>query len=436
MQSEIRTDLLVAGGGLAGCLAAIAAKRTNPPMEIWLVEQYGFLGGIATAGYVYPFMGYSMRVPGSMARKRLTGGLFKELVDRMHAAGYTEKKTLGGEFFGRFDPMLLRCILDSMVLEAGVKVLFHGIVNVVKIAGTTSENKKIEEIIAQTKRGPITFLPRVVIDGTGDADVAFHAGVEFALGRDGDHLMQPATLMFRMAHVGVLAPTGRGIGRLVRKEKQSGNPLTPRDDCLTFIGIDHRERHFNQTRVAGLDFTDPFEMTKAEIEGRTQAERFIRFLRKKVRGYHGSTVASIGTQLGVRESRRIIGEYLLTEQDLLQCTQFPDRIALGNYPIDIHDPQGSHTTVIRRIPAGKWYSIPYRSLVPKGVGNLLVTGRPISATHEAHAAIRIMPICSALGHAAGCAAGMILKENKGCAFKDVNVANLHAVLRAQGAILD
>ncbi len=435
MQTEIHTDLLVAGGGLAGCLAAIATKRVYPEAEVWIVEQYGFFGGMATAGYVYPFMGYSSRVPGSMTRKRLTGGLFKELVDRTHAAGYTEKRALG-DLYKRFDPVLLRCILDAMVLEAGIKILFHGIVNAVKTGGDASGNKTLHEITVQTKRGPVTLFPRAVIDATGDADVAFHAGVECVQGREGDHLTQPATLMFRMTNVGVLAPSGRGIGRLVRKEKQSGNPLTPRDDCLVFMGINPRERHFNQTRVAGFDFTDPFEMTKAEIEGRAQAERFIRFLRKKVRGYHGSTIAGMGTQLGIRESRRIVGEYVLTEDDLIQCTKFPDRVALGNYPIDIHDPQGSHKTVIRHIPEGKYYGIPYRSFLPKGFSNLLVTGRPISATHEAHAAIRVMPICSSLGHAAGCAAGMMLKENAETTFKDINVKKLQDVLLGQGAILD
>jgi hypothetical protein len=436
MLDEIQTDLLVVGGGLAGCLAAIAVKRTNPEADVWLVEQYGFLGGMATTGYVYPFMGYSARVPKSKVRKRLTGGLFKELVDRMHTAGYTEKRAPSGDFFGRFDPMLLRCILDTMVLDAGVQVLFHGIVNVVETTRISPENRKITEITVQTKRGPIKFTPRVVIDGSGDADVAFHAGAEYALGREKDHLTQPATLMFRIAHVGALAPIWGGMSKRIREEKRLGNSLTPRDDCLLFMGIDHRERHFNQTRVAGFDFTDPFDMTKAEIEGRTQAERFIRFLRSKVRGYHRSTVASIGTQLGIRETRRIIGEYILTEEDLVQCKQFPDRIALGNYPVDIHDPQGSATTAIRRIPDGKFYSIPYRSLVPKRMQNLLITGRPISATHEAHAAIRIMPICSSLGHAAGCAAGILLKEKESLAFKDINIENLQNILRAQGAILD
>src|SRR5271157_3900451 len=373
MKTEIQSDLIVVGGGLAGCMAAVAAKRTAPDIEVWLVEQYGFLGGMATAGFVYPFSGYATRLPDGRI-KRLTGGLFQELVSHLSALGYTEKRARVQDCYARFDPMLLRCVLDAFLQDAGVHLLFHGLVNAVQVNLGPAGDKIVEAVTVQTKAGSISFHPRWVIDATGDADVAFHAGVECNLGRDEDDRVQPATLMFRVGNVGTIAATRGGIANLIRKEKQAGNPLTPRDDILMFIGPNAHEWHFNQTRVAGFDFTDPFEMTQAEIEGRAQAERFIRFLREKVRGYRKSTVASIGTQLGVRESRRIVGEYQLTEDDLINCVQFPDRIALGNYPVDIHDPSGSSHTTIRSIPQGKYYSIPYRSLVPRSFGNLLVTG--------------------------------------------------------------
>jgi hypothetical protein len=435
MHTEIQTDLLVVGGGLAGCLAAVAAKRTAPEATVWIVEQYGFLGGMATAGYVYPFMGYATQLP-SGQWKRLTGGLFRELVDRLHDLGYTEKRARVEDFYARFDPMLLRCVLDAFLQEVEVQILFHGLVNGVNTSEAASGNRDISNITVQTKAGPILYQPRLVIDATGDADVAFHAGVECRVGREGDGLVQPATLMFRIGHVGTIANTRGQIAKLMRKEKQAGNPLTPRDDLLMFLGPNAHEFHFNQTRVGGFDFTDPFEMTKAEIEGRAQAERFIRFLREKVKGYRGSTVSSVGTQLGLRESRRIVGEYLLTEDDLMQCVQFPDRVALGNYPVDIHDPTGAAATTIHSIPKGKFYSIPYRALVPQGFDNLLVTGRPISASHEAHAAIRIMPICSSLGHAAGCAAGLLYQESSGTPFRSLDISALQAILRAQGAVLE
>jgi hypothetical protein len=435
MDNQLDADIIVSGGGLAGCFAAIAARRVNPSASVALVERYGFLGGMATAGYVFPYMQYSTMVPGQLGRKRLWGGLFKELHDRLARAGYMHDAK--SDVPARFDPAMLRCILDEMVLEAGVKLLFHGLVNHVAVlnqkGGTGA--MRVDSIDIQTKAGTMRGSARCFIDATGDADIVFHAGGKWVSGREGDCLVQPATLNFRMGNVGMFQMHRRQISKKIIEEKASGNPLTPRDDCLSFVA-GNGQVHFNQTRVAGHDFTDPVAMTTAEIEGRQQARRFIDFLRGKIRGYKHAVVEGLATQLGVRESRRITGEYVLTEHDLLDCVQFSDRIALGNYAIDIHDPKGSASTDIRRIPAGKWYSIPYRSLVPEGLANVLVAGRPISATHVAHSAIRIMPICASIGHAAGVAAGLALKRDPLIPFKDLRVSEVQDLLRAQGAILE
>ncbi|MFX0098508.1 MAG: FAD-dependent oxidoreductase [Candidatus Hodarchaeota archaeon] len=440
---DIRTDLLVAGGGLAGCFAAIAAKRTSPDITVWLVERYGFLGGMATAGYVFPFMryytGYTKDNP---EPKRLIGGLFQEMNDLMHDNGYTEPKASVRDFYSRFDPVMIRCILDKMVKDAGVNLLFHGLVNQVNTESSGKDGQKISSVTVQTKAGPIKFNPKVIIDSTGDADIIFHAGGKWEMGREEDGLVQPATLNFRIGNIDpdhcVPAFNGfyrREIAEKAMEEKKAGNPLTPRDDCLMFFA-GNNQYHFNQTRVAGFDFTDPFDRSKAEIEGRAQAERYIKFLRDKIEGYENSTVVGMGAELGVRESRRIIGEYVFTEEDLMGCKKFDGRIALGNYPVDIHDPKGSATTDIRRIPEGDWYTIPYLSLVPKGLVNALVAGRPISSTHVAHSAMRVMPICSAIGHAAGVAAGLILSRFPNIALKEVPVGEIQKTLRSQGAILE
>ncbi len=433
MNDRVEADIMVSGGGLAGCLAAIAAKRVNPKASVLLVERYGFLGGMATAGYVFPYMRYSTRVLGQVQQKRLCGGLFKELNDRMVGAGYM--KDAGSGFPGRFDPAMLRCILDEMVLEAGVRLLFHGLVNAVAVNTAPDGLVKVKDVTVQTKAGTTSAPARYFIDATGDADIVFHAGSEVLMGRDGDGLVQPATLNFRMGHLGLIRSGRWQITKKIKEEKARGNPLTPRDNCLAFEAGNGR-LHFNQTRVAGFDFTDPAAMTAAEIEGRKQARRFIDFLRGKVTGFKHAVVEGLGTQLGVRETRRIVGEHVLTEQELLECVQFHDRIALGNYPIDIHDPKGSASTDIRRIPEGKWYSIPYRSLVPKKLANVLVAGRPISATHVAHSAIRVMPICAVIGHAAGVAVGLASKRETPIAMKDVPVDEIQGVLRQQGAILE
>jgi hypothetical protein len=332
VNDRIEADIMVSGGGLAGCLAAVAAKRVNPKASVSLVERYGFLGGMATAGYVFPFMRYSTREPGQIRPKRLSGGLFKELNDRMVAAGYV--LDTWNEFPARFDPAMLRCILDEMVLEAGVGVLFHGLVNRVGVNATSGGVVRVESVDVQTKAGTAKATARYFIDATGDADIVFHAGGEVQMGRDGDGLVQPATLNFRMGHLGLFHLGRLQIAKKIKEEKARGNPLTPRDNCLAFDAGDGR-LHFNQTRVAGFDFTDPAAMTTAEIEGRKQARRFIDFLRSKIPGYKHAVVEGLGTQLGVRETRRIVGEHMLTEQELLGCEQFPDRIALGNYPVGI-----------------------------------------------------------------------------------------------------
>ena len=175
----IQTDLVVVGGGLTGVFAAIAAKRTSPTMTVWLIEQYGFLGGMATAGYVYPMMGYSTQDPTTKQRKRIIGGLFQEMMNQMHDLGYTEKRA-PADCYGKFDPMMMRCVLDKMIEDAGIKLLFHAVVNTVDVEDTDL-GKQIKKCVAQTKAGSIDFIPRWVIDTSGDGDVLFHAGAKFVL---------------------------------------------------------------------------------------------------------------------------------------------------------------------------------------------------------------------------------------------------------------
>lgn len=436
----ISTDILVAGGGLAGCLAAIAARRVNEDASVVLVERYGFLGGMATAGYVFPFMRYHAELPGG--KKRLVGGLFKELTDRLLELGYAETHPGEGDLVARFDPAMLRCTLDAMVVAAGVKIIFHAIINQVDTAPASDGQRRVVAVTAQHKAGPIRIVPACIVDATGDADITFHAGGHLSVGRTSDGLVQPATLNFRMGNIEPdhAVPAAAGFYRseimeAMHEEKARGNPLTPRDDCLMFAA-GKGQFHFNQTRVAGFDFTDPFQRSAAEIEGRAQAERYIRFLKERVDGYQDAVVAGLGTELGVRETRRIVGDHVLEEDAIVACKHHDDRIALGNYGIDIHDPDGSAATTIKHVPKGQWYSIPHACLLPRGLANVIVAGRPISTTHEAHSATRIMPTCAAIGHAAGVSAAMFLNQETPGSFRSVDVKAVQDVLRAHGAILD
>ncbi|MHA1699178.1 MAG: FAD-dependent oxidoreductase, partial [Promethearchaeota archaeon] len=389
------------------------------------------------AGYVYPFMRYRVYDPMKNKKKVLIGGIFKEIIDRLASKGYILEKKSADGYYTRFDSMMLRCVLDQMLIEAGVKILFHGLINQVEVVRKNDGKKVIKHVIVQTKDGPLIFSVKGVIDATGDADIIYHAGGQWRMGREaqGDSLVQPATLNFRMGNVGPIIPPRSLITKLIKREKARGNEITPRGNCLMFKAA-RRELHFNQTRVAGYDFTNPFDISKAEIEGRSQVERFVQFLRNKVSGFKKSNVVCIGTQLGIRETRRIVGEYLLTEDDIISCRLFKDRIALANYPIDIHDPTGGPETIIKHIPRGKYYSIPFRCLIPKNILNTLVAGRPISATHVAHSAIRIMPTCSAIGHAAGVAMALALSRNKTIEMNKVSIDEIQQTLRSQKAILD
>ncbi|MHA1791144.1 MAG: FAD-dependent oxidoreductase [Promethearchaeota archaeon] len=434
MNKKYDIDLLVAGGGLAGCFSAIGARRTNPDISVLVVERLGFLGGMASAGYVFPFMRYFTSDPIKNKKKRLVGGLFKEMMDILYSKGYIPERKRADGLYTRFDPMMIRYVLDEMVVKAGVKVLFHTLANKVKYRSDAGE-KFVNQVIVQTKMGEITFNTRCVVDATGDADIIYHSGGKVIVGRKSDGLVQPATLNFRIGNVKNIRASRGMISQKIKQEKKNGNKLTPRDDCLMFFAGDG-QWHFNQTRVSGFNFLDPFELSGAEIEGRKQAERFISFLRKKIVGFKKSTIVSMGTVLGIRETRRIAGEYTVSEDDLLSCKQFQDKIALGNYPIDIHDPKGGPKTDIRRIPKGKWYSIPFRALIPQGFNNVLVAGRPISTSHVAHSATRVMPTCAAIGHAAGVAMGLKLGKYKDLSMKDIPIETIQEELKKQGAILE
>jgi len=241
------------------------------------------------------------------------------------------------------------------------------------------------------------------------------------------------TLNFRMAGVDKSRmPDRKEITELYLKARAEGRIECPRNDVLWFETMRDDEIHFNTTRVIRCDATDAEELTKAEIEARRQVGQYVDFLKSDIPGFENAHLQMMAPQIGIRESRRIVGEYVLTAEDLLSARKFDDCIARGSYSVDIHDPDGGGT-VIKRLPPGESYDIPYRSLVPKKIDNLLVAGRPISSTHEAHSAIRVMPIAAAIGEAAGAAAALCV--NGGTIPRKLDSKKLQRVLLAQGANL-
>jgi len=413
---DFHTQVLVCGGGPGGLAAAVSAARNGA--DTLLVERYGFLGGMATAGLVNPFMTWFA------GGEQIINGIFQEVLDRLAAKG-----GFGGpRQRWCFDPEVFKIVADEICLESGVKLLLHSFVSGANVSGST-----IESVTLTCKPKGREVKASIYIDATGDADLAYLAGVPCEKGREGDHLSQPMTLNFRMGGVDLeRVPPRADITELYLKAREQGRVNCPRNDVLCFLTNREGEVHFNTTRIIRADATSASDLTGAEIESRRQAEQIAAFMISDVTGFENAYLQLTATQIGVRESRRIVGEYVMTAEDVLEGRKFEDGIARGSYDVDIHDPDGGGT-VIKRLRPGESYDIPYRCLVPLAIDNLLVAGRPISTTHEAHSSTRIMPIACAVGEAAGAAAALCVRGNT--IPRKLDPAALRSTLRARGANL-
>lgn len=418
----MKYNLVVAGGGLSGVAAAVSAAREG--LSVLLVEKSGCLGGAASNNLVYPFMPYwtKEKTGDSFSKKYLSKGIFKEIKQR-------NDQYVDGCNDAEFNSEYLKIVLDDMTSEAGVNVLFHGIVYDVK-----TEDRKITEIEITAKAQKIRVQADFFVDATGDGELFYLAGCDYQLGRDSDGLCQPMTTCFRMSGVDLDRYTlDRNRLQALYKEKQAKGEITnPRENILVFFGVGEDVLHFNTTRVIKLDPTNPFDVSKAEAIARKQIHEMVSFLRENSSAFDESALISVAVDIGIRESRKLKGVHILTAQELVDCTRFEDSIALGNYDIDIHSPTGTGTSH-RYFSDGEYYTIPYRSLLPKEYDNLLVAGRCLSATHEAQASVRIMPICCCLGEAAGTAAAIAFRTNTNA--HTVDIKAVQQKLKENGAEL-
>lgn len=414
----MKYNLVVAGGGLSGVAAAVSAAREG--LKVLLVEKSGCLGGAIANNLVYPFMPYWTKVDND--KKYLSQGILKEIKER-HDEYVDDCKD------HEFNSEYLKIVLDDMTAEANVDVLFHAVVYDVK-----TENRKVKSVEITAKAQKITVDADFFIDATGDGELFFLAGCDYQLGRESDNLCQPMTTCFRMSGVDLdLFTEERPRLQQLYKEKQAkGEIKNPRENILVFFGVGEDVLHFNSTRVVMLDPTNPFDVSKAEVIARKQIHELISFLKENSNAFEESALISVAINIGVRESRKLRGVHILTGDELINCTRFEDSIALGNYDIDIHSPTGTGTSH-RYFAEGEYYTIPYRSLLPKEYDNLLVAGRCISATHEAQASVRIMPICCCLGEAAGMAVAIAHKTSTDV--HSVDVALLQQKLKNNGAVL-
>ncbi|MBU8544570.1 MULTISPECIES: FAD-dependent oxidoreductase [Roseomonadaceae] len=422
---DLAADILVAGGGMSGTMAAIAAARAGA--DVLLVERFGFLGGAATAAAVGQFVGWD-----TAAGRRVVAGLAEEVVARLQALGASDGHShftmSTGHRMDRvcYDPELLKPVLDAMAAEAGVRLLFH-----TAILGAERQGRAIASVDLLTKAGVCRVTPRLVIDASGDLDLLARAGAAFLPLQPGQ-VMQPATAMFRFGPIDLpafdaippitlaaLAQQGVAEGRLARAALHASRIEGTADAW------------FNIGRLA-FDATDPLALSAAEVEGRRQSLAAADFLRDLVPGCAAGRIQAFAPQVGVRESRRIHGLHVLEEAELRAGEAFADRIAWGAYPMDIHPAKGAGLH-FEGFGADHAYAIPLRALLPRGFDNVLVAGRGISASHKAHAAIRVMPIVMAIGQAAGIAAAMAARGNAAPA--EIDVASLQDALRQAGAHL-
>ena len=412
-----RYDLAVIGGGFAGVAAALAAAGEGA--RVLIVEKSNCLGGAAVNCLVNPFMAYWTRVDG--VRVDLSTGIFKAIHDRMKARGAMMAETFLEEE--------LKMILNDMVEEAHVDLLYHAY-----IFEADKRDGQISSVKVATKSGVVAIEADYFIDATGDAQLAYLAGCPTVLGRESDHLCQPMTLCFRLGNVDVerFYASRERLREAHQRALAAGELINPREDVLVFKTPVKNVLHFNTTRIVKHDPTDPEDVTAAEVLARKQVREIYDFMKRHADGLEDSFLMMTASEIGVRESRMIVGDYVLTEQDCRNCVKFEDAIAACNYDIDIHNPEGTGTSHYY-FPEGTYYTIPYRSLIPLDAENLLVAGRCISSDHGAQASYRIMPTVCCLGEAAGTAAGLAVRAH--CTVREVDVKTLQRVLTHNGAFV-
>ncbi len=419
-----KVEVLVAGGGLAGVAAAVSAARNGS--SVLLAEREGCLGGMATIGLVNPFMPYGIWTASwkQDLAQPVNAGWFSELLSELDKAS-----GLGADR-QTFDEEILKLILDRMCRKAGVRVLFH-----TQLMDVSRSGDRIESVTLLGKGGKTKVSARCFVDATGDADLAAMAECPCQMGRPVDGKCQPMTLCFRISGIDGEKfdkdRDGVALNALYKSFRDKGALRNPREDVLIFSHLAEGVLHFNSTRIVGKSPINAFDLSEAEMEGREQAFELHGFLKENVPGFERSRILMTASHIGIRESRRIVGETLLTGEDLLGCRKFPDTIARGTYPMDIHNPAGTGTSLME-IPHGGYYTIPFRALVPKGVENLVIAGKPISATHEAHSSTRILPICACVGEAAGTAASLAVKHD--LPMQKVSMEALQGLIRANGGL--
>lgn len=410
-------DVVVAGAGVTGVVASIAAAREGA--KTLLVEESGVIGGLITGGRM------------SKPTGPVEGGIYREMIDRTGAKGGADSSTrvsYWGPYTSIFDPEVMQRVILELLDESRVEVLLHARVNDAILEGRT-----VRGVSVHVKSGHKLILAKATVDASGDGDVAALAGAEFALGRPGDGLTQPITSYVRVINVDVgrlaqymrehredftdlilpdeAAPPeeyaftvfATGFAKVIEQARGAGFPwIIPKNHITIKTGLLPGEININATRFHG-NALDERVLSEAEIAIRRQAYCVYDFLRQYIPGFEKALFLEVGPKIGIRETRRIIGDYILTGSDVRSEARFPDSIGVSRCAIDIHEP-GGEQGLMESVGAG--YEIPFRCLLPRGLDQILVAGRCISVDHVAHGSTRNTPACAITGQAAGVAAAM------------------------------
>ena len=427
-------DVIVVGAGSAGATAAIAAGRAGA--STLLLERLPFLGGTSTA-VLDTFYGYY--TPGSKSIK-VVGGIADDVVKglALYNASFERPNTYGAGTGVTYHPEYLKVVWEKLVTKAGCKILLNAWVqDVVKKEG------EITGLVVATKSGLQMFRGRQIIDASGDADICHQAGFPYELAGDVDPA-QTLTTTFKMVNVDLAkrrtVPKNE-LHALMARAAESGDYDLPRKEGSDHITpVDHMTATI-MTRLSSyrkddsgkvINASDPELLSQAEIEGRLQAIEYIRFLKDHVPGYEKAQLSTFGVQIGVRETRRVEGEYRLTAEDVLSARKFDDQIGHCGAPMEDH--HDGADTMWKYLPDQQTVGIPYRTLVPKESKNVLVAGRCFSANHVAHSSVRSMAQCMVMGEAAGVAAAAAASQK--CAPIELDVNALRNTLKKQGAVVD
>ncbi|MBE6375853.1 MAG: FAD-dependent oxidoreductase [Lentisphaerae bacterium] len=401
-------QVVVAGAGPAGICAALTAAQMG--CDTVLIERHSMPGGMAYAGEVSPFM------LNHLDEESMDHPLYADWLSRMgkyHSAAtlnYIDDKM--GPKWGKLyiNKYYAALSAEDMLNAAGVKVLYEH-----TLFDTVKENGQIKTLILHNRSGLTAVSGEVYIDATGDGVLAAQAGCKIEIGND-EGLCQPMTWCFKVAPVRIpdedfwCGEWRKKIQQEYSKAKAAGDLSCPRENILMFQSTTPDTVHFNTTRVVLHDPLDSGSYQEAGMIAREQIREFLFWLRNRIEGFENAEIVSMGQQLGIRESRRVIGKFCLTADDLYRRRKFPDAIARCNYPVDIHSPSGSGTTYTAAADYSDYYEIPFRCLIPQGCDNLLTAGRIISSDHITNSSLRIMPVCCATGQGAGAGAALAVKN--------------------------